>query len=348
VPQAAIVGASILAIALALAASRARSLPTAAAALSGLAFVLGIVAATLGVFDLALPLVALVPAVATAMFWRGAVLTRLREKVPFRPPLVALILAVVLAALMAAAFVELPTLGAADAPAATHVAPRYVRDASVETGARNPVAAVFGAYRAVDAVVLIAIVAAGATIGGLIAVPVFAPTAMRQKRRQAIGASETGRPRLYETVERLIDRGEALLGGAAPSRRGKAIAIAAGIGLSVAALALAWFHVDGTGGALTAGLAGGLAMTCFGMALRRRWGGAWAMRALALHALLGALGIIAWPVAANSELFDFAVFGDDFADGQRIGIRALTAALAVALTGFLAGHLVTIEEKPNG
>ena len=271
-PQAAIVGASILAIALALAASRARSLPAAAAALAGLSFILGIVAAVLGVSDLILPLAILIPAVAIAMFWRGAVLTRLREKVPFRSPLLALVLAALVATLLAGALIELPSIAAADA----------------------------------------------------------------------------SRRHLTDTAERLIDRGEAVLGGAAPSRSGRTISFAASIGLLIAAAALAWFHVDGTGGGLAAGLAGGLALTALATALRRRWGGSWSARALALLALLAALGIVALPVTANGEFFDFAVFGRDFADGQRIGIRVLTAALAVALAGFLAGHLVTIEEKPHG
>ena len=61
-----------------------------------------------------------------------------------------LLVCAALAALLFAGLRDLPPLGAPDAPAHLHVAPRYLRDSPAEIGVPNVVTAVLASYRGYD------------------------------------------------------------------------------------------------------------------------------------------------------------------------------------------------------
>ena len=61
-----------------------------------------------------------------------------------------LLVCAALAVLLFAGLRDLPPLGAPDAPAHLHVAPRYLRDSAAEIGVPNVVTAVLASYRGYD------------------------------------------------------------------------------------------------------------------------------------------------------------------------------------------------------
>lgn len=111
--------------------------------------------ASLGALDVAFTEAAVGAAITTVLF--VAVLCRVERLRPrplprSRRPAAASALAVAgLGGLvLAGGALALPAVGAPDAPAATHVSPRYIERGPSETGATNMVTAVLADYRAFD------------------------------------------------------------------------------------------------------------------------------------------------------------------------------------------------------
>lgn len=280
--------------------------------------------------------------VSAPAIWRAGVLTRVREKVPFRPPLTALALSLAVGALLAVGLFDLPEVGAAGSPALEHVAPRYLNDARIETGATNATAAVVGAYRGINSLLATVLVGVAVAVGGLVAVPVVAPAALRSRRRSE---SSVAAPRFWHRLEPWRDRVDAVLAGAAPTKLARFLLVLAFPLLSLLAVVAAWSHVDGAGGALAAGAIAAAGLVALATATRLSLGGSAMLRAVAGSSVLFALAVAHAPLMEGAGLLDFAGFGEDFADGQRLGIRLLTTGLAFAIIAWLAGHLVTIEQK---
>ena len=77
-------------------------------------------------------------------------LTVSREHRPRRRPWIPLAVAITTGAVLVYGTLDLPVLGDASSPANTHVSPRYIEMAEVETGVPNMVTAVLASYRGYD------------------------------------------------------------------------------------------------------------------------------------------------------------------------------------------------------
>lgn len=83
------------------------------------------------------------------MFTTMAIVGRY-EKLPHRRSLSALLLVTITGALLLVATMDMPAFGAADAPAQTHVGPRYIEQSGQEIGIPNMVTSVLASYRGFD------------------------------------------------------------------------------------------------------------------------------------------------------------------------------------------------------
>ncbi len=77
-------------------------------------------------------------------------LTTRREKTPPHTPVVPLVVVTVTGAALIYATLDMPNRGDPNAPVHTHVAPRYIAEAPVETGVPNIVTSVLASYRGYD------------------------------------------------------------------------------------------------------------------------------------------------------------------------------------------------------
>lgn len=72
----------------------------------------------------------------------------------------------------------------------------------------------------------------------------------------------------------------------------------------------------------------------------------WPAMATAL-ALMGVLVIALAPLAWQGDVLDFGVFGRDFGDGQRLGIRLLGALLGLGLGSLIAASLAASASESS-
>lgn len=77
-------------------------------------------------------------------------LTTDRERTPVRPRPLALLLVVATGAALLYGTLDMPPLGDPNAPAQTHVAPRYIEQSGSEVGIPNIVTSVLASYRGYD------------------------------------------------------------------------------------------------------------------------------------------------------------------------------------------------------
>ena len=77
-------------------------------------------------------------------------LTTSEEKRPQHTPLLPLVVVLVTGAALLYGTIDMPRIGDADAPAQTHVAPRYIEESPHEIGVPNLVTAVLASYRGFD------------------------------------------------------------------------------------------------------------------------------------------------------------------------------------------------------
>lgn len=143
-----------LLVLLALAAIRSGDLLLATIALGGYGFVMALTWAAIGAVDVAFT-EAVVGAGATTVFMLAAILRTSRRRSPVSTGvhrfalLGVLVLGVGLAALSSA----LPAWDDPQAPSATHVAPRYLTRAVLETATPNVVTAILADYRSYDTLI---------------------------------------------------------------------------------------------------------------------------------------------------------------------------------------------------
>lgn len=77
-------------------------------------------------------------------------MTGRKEKTNRHKPLAALFIVVITGGLLVYGTLDMPHIGAADAPIHNHVAPRYINDSMAEIGVPNIVTSVLASYRAFD------------------------------------------------------------------------------------------------------------------------------------------------------------------------------------------------------
>lgn len=113
-------------------------------------FIIASVMMVLDAVDVAMTEASVGAGVSTVVLLAALHLTKSVEMKPFRPNLIPLALALVVAALVVWGMLALPPFGVADAPIHLHVAPRYLSESVPETGVPNVVTSVLADYRGFD------------------------------------------------------------------------------------------------------------------------------------------------------------------------------------------------------
>ena len=156
----AVVHIALLAIAVvvALAVARTRSV-LAAAILSGIySFTMASVFLVLDAVDVAFTEAAVGAGVTGVLVLAALALTADREKRPSRKPWAALAAVSVMGAALLYATADLPAVGDPDAPAHRHVAPRYLGESGEAIGIPNVVTSVLADYRGFDTLGEVAVI----------------------------------------------------------------------------------------------------------------------------------------------------------------------------------------------
>jgi len=88
--------------------------------------------------------------ITTVLMLSTLALTKSREKIPTYKPLLPLAVVLVTGAALIYASFDMPAFGDPEAPANTHVIPRYLQDSPEEIGIPNVVTSVLASYRGYD------------------------------------------------------------------------------------------------------------------------------------------------------------------------------------------------------
>lgn len=260
----------------------------------------------LGAADVAFTEAAVGAGVTTVLMLSALRMTSRYERAPRHRPLIPLIVVGVTGAALIYGTLDAPPLGAADAPAQGHVAPRYIERGPVEVGVPNMVTAVLASYRGYDTLgETVVIFIAGLTVPLLL----------------GLRTGPGGGVRPAEVENQLVLR----------------VVVKA---LIPFVLLFAWYvqlHGDyGAGGGFQAGVifATGFVLyeLVFGMERARRvvppqWLGRLAAIGVLIFGLVGLAGML-----RGSAFLDYSVLAADPLQGQHLGI--LLVELGVGMTVF--------------
>lgn len=225
----------------------------------------------------------------------------------------ALGLVAVVGALLIAATLDMPAFGAADAPAQTHVAPRYINDSMAEIGIPNIVTSVLASYRAFDTLgEVVVIFTAGLGVLALLA------GSGEQRIGNRLPASPGGGSR--DLVLRVIAK----------------ILIAP---IMLYALYVQFHGEYGPGGGFQAGVIFAVGFILYGLvfgldAVRRVAGSAVVQLLAALGVLIyGCVGLLS--LVAGKNYLDYSALAGDPVSGQHIGIIAIELGVGITVASVM-------------
>ena len=250
-------------------------------------------------------------------------LTVPREKPVRRPQWIALAVTLSAAALLVYGSLDLPRLGDPESPANSHVAPRYVELAELETGVPNMVTAVLASYRGYDTLgELVVIFTAGLGVVLLLGL-----------RGAGIGshAGGEGEPRMtHHVILRVVAK----------------LIIPF---ILLFALYVQFHGETGPGGGFQAGVLFGSAFILYALvygtsAARRVAQPRLLFTLMAVGVLLYALtGLLSLPYGSN--YLDYGIFAGDFAAGQLTGIFLVELGVGIAVAAAMIAIYIAFGER---